>query len=323
MRIFAKSEIVAALDRTAILNAVRDGFIQHAAGETNIPPPAHLEFPEANGDAHVKCGAARGLPYFAVKIATGFYDNEKLGLPVNNGLVLVLSARTGRPEALLADEGWLTTERTAAAGALVAQALAPPAIARIGIIGTGEQARAQLAWLQLATPCRAVAVFGRNRERAERFVADMTGQGFDVSLADSPEAVAGAATLIVTTTPARAPLFPADAVQPGTHVTAVGADMPGKQELDPALFRRAASIVLDDRTQCLDHGEFGHAVRQGVVARDVGVLLGDVLAGRARGRMREGDITIADLTGVGIQDVAIAGLACARLVGEGSQAERG
>jgi ornithine cyclodeaminase len=320
MRMFSKPQIEAALDEKSILEAVRKGFILHAAGETSIPPPVHLDFPDANGDGHVKCGAARGLPYFTVKIATGFYDNGALGLPVNNGLVLAISSKTGRPEAMLADEGWMTTQRTAAAGALAAEVLARRDVETIGVVGTGEQARAQLAWLRPIVRCRTVLAYGRNKERAAQYRADMAGYGFSVTIASSAEQVARECRLIVTATPARAPLFPADAVRPGTHITAVGADMPGKQELDPALFKRAGAIVLDDRAQCIHHGEFGCAVRNGIVGQDDGVLLGDVLAGKAPGRARDGDITIADLTGVAIQDVAIAGLACSRLLSARSQA---
>jgi ornithine cyclodeaminase len=320
MRMFTKPRIEAALDAKSILAAVREGFILHAAGETNIPPPVHLEFPEANGDGHVKCGAARGMPYFTVKIATGFYDNGALGLPVNNGLVLAICAKTGRPEAMLADEGWMTTQRTAAAGALAAEVFAPRDVETIGVVGTGEQACAQLAWLRPIIRCRTVLAYGRNKGRAERYRADMVGYGFSVTIANSAEEVARECRLIVTATAARTPLFPADAVRPGTHITAVGADMPGKQELDPALFKRAGAIVLDDRAQCIHHGEFGYAVRSGGVDQNAGVLLGDVLAGKAPGRTRDRDITIADLTGVAVQDVAIAGLACTRLLSARSQA---
>ena len=146
----------AAIERAAtsqlVLDTVRDALIAHAEGRTSVPPPLHMDFPEADGDCHVKAGWITGAADFTVKIATGFYGNPALGLSANHGLVCVVSARTGQLRALLDDRGLLTAWRTAAAGALITHAMARPAAGTLAVFGTGEQARLQALWLAKLRP---------------------------------------------------------------------------------------------------------------------------------------------------------------------------
>ena len=118
--------------------------------------------------------------------------------------------------------------------------------------------------------------------------------------------------LVITTTPSNAALILANDVQPGTHIVAMGTDNPGKQELDAALFPRAAVIMVDDHDQCVHHGDLGHAVRSGLVPEDVDISLGAVLAGEKPGRKSDNDITIVDLTGIAAEDMAVAALVWSR-----------
>jgi ornithine cyclodeaminase len=141
----------------------------------------------------------------------------------------------------------------------------------------------------------------------------MGGAGFRVEVAPSADALARHCDLIVTTTTARAPLFDAYAVRPGAHVTAVGADAPGKQELDPELFRRAGVAVVDSRAQTADHGELAHALAVGAATVDGVRELGEVLADPSRGRTSDDEITLCDLTGVAVQDIVIARHALSRI----------
>jgi len=303
----------AALERKDILAAVGRAFILHAEGKVVSPAPGQLLFDRPPGDCHIKYGYMKGGRSFVIKIATGFYENPKKGLPVNNGLVLVFDAETGKTTALLQDEGWLTSWRTAAAGALAAKAGAPATVKRIGIVGAGHQAALQARWVSAELGCDGITIWGRSRSAAERLAAGLRAEGLDASTAETVEALLDACNVVITCTPSNAPLFPAAAVQPGTHIVALGADSPGKQELDPALFARAAVIVTDDRHQCRDHGDFGHATRAGIVDACSDVSLGKVLAGEAPGRFSDDDITIVDLTGLPALDVAIATLAVEKL----------
>ncbi|MFD4658667.1 ornithine cyclodeaminase family protein [Kitasatospora sp. NPDC058444] len=285
-----------------VLTAVRDALIAHAHGRTTVPPPVHLRFPDADGDCHVKAGWVTDAPDFTVKIATGFYRNPAAGLPTNHGLVCVVSARTGEIRAILDDRGLLTAWRTAAAGALATHAMARPDAATLAVFGTGEQARLQVEWLARLRPVDTVLVHGRSPERARSLCEAFDALGLHARPAAAEEAAA--ADMVVTTTPAAAPVLRAEHVRAGAHVTGIGTDMPHKNELPAALFARAALIATDDHQQCLDHGDFGHAVRAGATTGTSDTPLG-LLLERPIERP-DGAITVADLTGVGALDAALA-----------------
>lgn len=305
-RVVQLEEIQRSLDVPRLLDEIAAGFVAYSAGEVLVPPVGHLGFTEPRGDVHIKYGYIRGDTVYVIKIASGFEENASQGLPPGDGMMLVFDRDTGMALAVLLDRGWLTDVRTAAAGAVVARALAPSVVQRIGIVGSGVQARLQLELLASVTPCRDVMVWSRTREHAERYAHDMAGKGFCVVVATSADELAGECNLIVTTTSARAPLFRADAVRPGAHVSAFGADAPGKQELDVELFRRADAVVVDSRAQTADHGDLAHALAAKTVERSAVRELGDVLARRAPGRTDDQQITVCDLTGVAVQDIVIA-----------------
>lgn len=308
MQIIPLDAIRAGYDRDRILQATRSALIRHAAGEVVSPMPGQLLFSQPPGDCHIKYGHISGDPYFVIKIATGFYDNPSLGLPSFNGLMLVMDAHTGFPLALLQDQGWLTSWRTVAAGTLASLALAPASLQQIGIFGTGQQAQLHAEWLTALTGVQDVMIYGRSTSRAETLANALQSDHVRVRIANSPSELAQSCQLIITATASTEPLFSAADVRPGTHITALGADSPGKQELDAALFARAAVIATDDHHQCLDHGDFFHAVNAGIVPSHADVALGDLLAGKVAGRQSADDITIADLTGLPAQDIAIATL---------------
>jgi ornithine cyclodeaminase len=309
MHIVKRAEIEAAVDPVAAIEVVAEGFAAYSRNEVVVPPVGHLDFRQPPGDVHIKYGYRLGDDVFVVKIASGFYDNPAQGLSSSNGLMLVFSARTGFPQALLLDEGYLTDLRTAAAGAVAARHLAPRNIEAIGIVGAGIQARMQLDLLRHVTPCRRAIVWARDAVKARAFAVE----GFQIEVASSIADLASRCNLIVTTTPSRVPLVPAEVVRPGTHITAMGADSPGKQELDASLFARAHVLCVDSRKQCFEHGEAAHALREGHAAPERFVELGEVIAQPALGRIREDQITICDLTGLAVQDIQIAKLACERL----------
>ncbi|WP_030981124.1 ornithine cyclodeaminase family protein [Streptomyces sp. NRRL S-1813] len=307
--VFDAAAIERAVTSRLVLDTVRAALIAHAEGRTSVPPPLHLDFPEADGDCHVKAGRITGAADFTVKIATGFYGNPARGLPANHGLVCVVSARTGQPRALFDDRGLLTAWRTAAAGALITHAMARPDAGTLAVFGTGEQARLQALWLAGLRPLGPVLVHGRTPERARALCEALGAHG----LAARPAAAAQAAQadMIITATPATSPVLDAAMVRPGAHVTGIGTDMPHKNELPPALFDRARLIATDDHAQCLDHGDFGHAVRAGSAAED-----GDIAAGlllKAPVDRPDTAITVADLTGVGALDAALASAVLSRL----------
>lgn len=309
MRFVGLDELRSRLTPDLVIEATKAGLVRHAQGGVISPIPGQLVFENPPGDCHIKFGRFRDAPIFVVKIATGFYENARFGVPVNNGLVLVFDALTGAPVALLGDSGFLTSWRTAAAGVLAAQAGAPADPYVLGIVGTGHQARLQAEWIARALRLSDVRVYGRSHERAERLAAELQGLGLRATATQSMDALLGECRLVITCTAATSVVVPSDAVRAGTHLVALGADTPGKQELDPRIFARARVILTDDLQQCADHGDFSHAVNGGLVDKNVAVALGDVLSGHAAGRLSPEDITVADLTGIAAADIAIATLA--------------
>jgi ornithine cyclodeaminase/alanine dehydrogenase-like protein (mu-crystallin family) len=291
------AEISRVATPSLVFTAVRDALIAHAEGRTSVPAPMVLDFPTHSGDCHVKAGHVEGSPYFVVKIASTFAS-------VNNGLMLLVDATNGAPAAVLADEGMLTAWRTAAAGALITDAMTPVGVDEVTVLGTGEQARMQVQWLRELRPLRRVNVWGRRVEAVDALCAAFAADGLDAR----PDAPAGAACVIATTA-ARSPL-PASLFRSATHITGIGTDMPGKGEVPVDVFAGAV-VAADDHEQCLDHGDFGNAVRAGVVADDVDLAIGAVLRDGMVDRDRR---SVADLTGIGAADAAVAAAVLAQLV---------
>jgi ornithine cyclodeaminase/alanine dehydrogenase-like protein (mu-crystallin family) len=314
MLLLTAADVRAAIGTGDALRTIRAAFISLASGLVISPPSFELDIPDRAGELHVKGGYLGGESFFAVKLSSGFYGNAARGLPVTNGLTVILSSETGEPVALVADQGLLTELRTAAAGALAADLLAREQVRQVTIIGAGGQARYQLAALLEVRRPSAVAVVTRRREAAAAYASEMSAaHGLPVQAADDPETAVRDADIVVTTTSARRPVLPASWVTPGTHITAVGADMPGKNEIEPLLLARAGKLVVDSVPASARSGELHHALLAGVMSEDdVYAELAAVAAGQRPGRENDTEITVCDLTGLGAQDVAISALLARR-----------
>ncbi len=298
--------IVSILPELDLVPLIEEGFAAYSSGRAVVPPVGEMIFEDPPGDVHIKYGYLIGNDYYVIKIASGFYRNPVRGLPTGDGMMLLFCQQSGQLLSIMLDRGLLTQVRTAVAGAIVAKYLAPDPVTCIGIVGSGTQARFQLQHLGSATPCREVMVLGKVPDEVERYRAEMSEVGYSVEVARSSAELAAACNLIVTTTPATTPVLWAEEVRPGSHITAMGSDTPHKQELDSEILATADRLVADSITQCLERGEIFHALRSGHITRDDLVELGDVIAGRAPGRTGAAEITVADLTGVAVQDIQIA-----------------
>lgn len=306
MRVVSPEQIRVALDVDAATAAIEEGYKAYSAGRATVPPVGYLGFDRPRGDCHIKYGHIEGAEHFVVKVATGFYENPARGLPSSNGFMVILSAHTGEPLALFDDGGFLTDVRTAIAGLIAAKVLARQQPKRIGIVGAGIQAGLQLQYLLRHFGSRPVDVWARDAVKATRFSEDRKLQGLDITVAGSVQSLCERCDLIVTTTPSSEPLIFAEWLQPGTHITAVGADAEGKQELHVDVFRRADVCAVDSVSQCVDHGDASHAIAAGAVKAENLRELGSILAGEKAGRIRDSEITLADLTGLAVQDIQIA-----------------
>jgi ornithine cyclodeaminase len=318
VRILRADDVRASIDMRACIDACERAFVAYSSGGAELPGVIHLDVPESRGEIHVKAGHLHGAPYYAVKAASGFYDLEP---PAIDGLVIVFDARDGSPAALLLDGGYLTDLRTGAAGGVAARHLAPERVERVAVIGTGAQARQQVDALAEVRPGFAeVRVWGRDPAHAQRAAHDIAarhGDGCAVNYLPSVREAVEGADVVITCTAAREPLVERAWLAQGAHVTAVGSDGPGKQELDPGIVRAADVLVVDSLDQCSRLGELQHAPDQAARAVELGV----VCAGGAPGRTGEAQLTVCDLTGVGVQDVAAANAVMAGAADRGDTLE--
>lgn len=308
------------LDRAAV-GIVEQAFRALAGGKVVMPPILSMDLPDAHGEVDVKTAYIPGFDGFAIKVSPGFFDNPKLGLPSLNGLMILFSATTGLVEALLLDNGYLTDVRTAAAGAVAAHHLAPREVRVAGVLGTGVQARLQIQAAHLVRAFSKVLVWGRDAGKAAACARDIA-MAIDVeaTAVGDPAALVCDSQLVITTTPARRPILKAVWLHPGLHITAMGSDQAGKNEIEPAAIAAANLFACDRVAQSENVGELRSARAAGFLAETTPPELGDVIAGTRPGRRSEQDVTICDLTGTGAQDTAIANyaLASARKAGAGA-----
>ncbi|MAU98235.1 MAG: ornithine cyclodeaminase family protein [Fulvimarina sp.] len=296
------------------IDAIEAAFLALAMKPVAMPEIMRLDIPEHRGEVDVKTAYVPGLSGFAIKVSPGFFDNPKLGLPSVNGLMMLLSVSTGLVEALFLDNGYLTDVRTAAAGAVAARHLAREDASVAAIFGAGVQARLQLQALSLVRPIREARIWARDGGKAEQVAAELSAElGLPVTAVAAGRDAVDGADIVVTTTPSETPILMADWLQPGQHVTAMGSDAEHKSEVESAAIARADLYVADSLKQTRRLGELHHAIAAGLIAADAAFPeLGAIVAGLAGGRMSSEAITIADLTGTGVQDTAIATLAHAR-----------
>jgi ornithine cyclodeaminase len=300
------AEIERRLESIDLVRLMEEAFVAFSRGEAVVPLPGELLIEDPPGEVHIKYGYFKHGQTYVIKIASGFWKNPEQGLSSSDGLLLVFRKTTGELLAVLNDRGRLTDLRTAAAGAVAAKHLARDDVDVIGVIGTGIQAELQIQLLQNVRPCRRLILWGRNSDRAHAYAKRMKGKGFDVEIARTPAGVAAVARLIVTATASTAALLHWPDIQPGTHITAIGADSAAKQELDQAIIEKADIVVTDSRTQAVSRGELLHATAQYPGIIDRVRELGEVVSNTDQGRITSDQITVATLSGLAVQDVAIA-----------------
>jgi ornithine cyclodeaminase/alanine dehydrogenase-like protein (mu-crystallin family) len=296
-------------DRLAVgaaIAAVERGFRALALNEAILPEPMVVELPDRTAEVHVKGATLKGQAHIVLKVATGFYQNAKKGLPSGDGLFLLLNGETGAPEYLLEEHGYLTDLRTAAAVALTLRYLAPKDTREALLVGAGAVARLTARAMVSEMRIDRLTIWNRTPERAAKLERELTGI-VETKMAPALESAVRKHRVVVTATASTTPLILAKWVAKGTHVTSVGTGSPEKVELEPALLKKADKLVADRVVQTERYGNLHHAIAAGAVTRDkVYAELGDLAAGRLPGREKEDEITVADLTGVGVQDAAIA-----------------
>ncbi|WP_028058125.1 ornithine cyclodeaminase family protein [Candidatus Solirubrobacter pratensis] len=289
------------------LEAVRGAFVRLARGEATVPEIMDFEFP-GGGEGHVKGAWLHGDAFWSVKAATGF---PAAGA---SGISLVLSALDGRAAAVVMDGGLLTELRTAAAGALAASLLARADLEQVCVVGAGGQARFQVEALLGVRSPRRIVVWARRVAQARECALELRARfGVEADGVSELEPAVRGSDLVVTVTASRAPLIRSGWLRPGAHLTAVGSDMPGKQEVEAAVLGEADLVVADHPPVAAVNGELQHALAAHAVAlEDVAAL------GTLPSRTRESDVTVCDLVGIGVQDAAIGTLLVTRALEAGA-----
>ena len=306
MQIFNLEQIKSVISEIDFLPLIEEGFVAYSQGRVVVPPVGELIFENPPADVHIKYGYIKNDDYFAIKIASGFYDNYKIDLPTSDGLILLFSQRDGKLASILLDECYLTNIRTAVAGQIVAKYMAPAKIDCIGVFGRGVQGRLQVEYLKPVVNCRNVMVWGLTEDNFDSYKQDMEKLGFTVRTTLNAAEITEKCSLIITSTPSQTPLIDVEQIKPGTHITAMGSDTSQKQELDPEILQKADIVVGDSIEQCLSRGEIFKALQAGLIKKEDLIELGEVIAGHKSGRTSAEQITVADLTGVAVQDIQIA-----------------
>ena len=305
-QVFKLDEILKALKDIDVVDVIAQGFKALSEEKVVIPPIGEMLFPDVDGELHIKYGAIKGDEDFVVKMATGFFQNPSMGLSPFSGCMMVFSQKTGHISSVLLEEGELTNHRTAAAGAVAAKCLAPKNVNMIGIVGTGVQSRLQALYLQKMTDCRNIVIWGRNKDKAELAAVDIQKMGYEANVIENLNDLCKVSQIIVTTTPATSPLLKREMITPGTHITAMGSDTSDKCELSPDILDLADIVAADSIEQAIQRGEISQALKAGKCNKDKLVELGSIIIDPSKGRTNDQQITIADLSGVAIQDIMIA-----------------
>jgi alanine dehydrogenase len=303
--LLAASEIMQVMDMNLALAAVTEAFRAHGEGRVNMPPKVHLVLPRGSfkamfGEIFLPDGHICG-----VKWNSNFPENPRHGGLTIKGKLLLNDPATGLELADM-DATRITNFRTGAAGALAVQHLARPEAARLGLVGAGAQARTQVAAIRKVRRLKAVTIHSRTATRALALRDELeAAYGVKAVVVENVAQAVTGQDIVVTTTPSTSPLVRREWVAPGTHINAVGADSPGKQELDPVILA-AAKVVVDDWAQAKDTGEINVPLARGeITPAHIFGTLGEVVAGKKSGRTAPEEITVFDATGLAIQDLAL------------------
>ncbi|KYH39048.1 MAG: alanine dehydrogenase [Candidatus Hecatellales archaeon B24] len=301
-------EVRALLTMEETIKAVEEAFKEKNLGRVQSPLKSYLFYEKYNGDHRFMPAYIEKLNIAGVKIVNTHPENRrKYGLPTVAGIIVLANPETGAILAIL-EATWITLAKTAAASAVATKYLARKEADCLGLVGAGLQAVAHLEALNQVMKLGEAKVWSRTRRTAEKFVERMAGQYPDVKLtvAETVREAAEGCDVIATLTPSRKPIVMGEWVKPGIHINAMGADAPGKQELDPSILRKA-KIVVDDLEHSSHSGEINVPLSQGLISKEnVYGEIGEIALGRKPGRTSSREITVFASTGVAIQDIAVA-----------------
>ncbi len=299
-----QKDIMSTITPRDAFDAVEYAFKMHAQKKVQMPAKIYLDYAAYQGDLRAMPAYILPLGASGVKIVNSHANNYKFGLPSVMAIFVLIDPRTGRPLSLM-DATYFTDMRTGAAGAVAAKYLSKKNASVLGLVGAGRQAASQLEAIARVRKIRLVKVCAKTTKEAQTFAERMKKRtGIPVQPCGIQDACD--VDIISTTTPSRKPVVKDAWIKPGTHINAIGADAPGKQELETRILRRAR-VFVDDFNQATHSGEVNVGISTSQIqSKDIQGELGDVLTGKKKGRISDKDITVFDSTGLAVQDVSIA-----------------
>lgn len=303
MRLLGINDVKKLLTMKDTLRLVETAFKEKGLKRVQMPAKPYLFFVKYNGDLRIMPSYLEGLDEAGIKLVNVHPNNpEKYGLPTVLATILLFDPKNGAPVCIM-DGTWITAMRTAAATGIATKYLARKNARIVGMIGAGYQAPFQLEALREVMDVELVKVYARRKERVEKFAKDIGPKlGLKIEAMNTARNAVEGADVLVTATTARGPVVKDDWVKEGMHINDIGADAPGKQELEPKILRRA-KIVVDDWEQACHSGEVNVPLSKGEIIKDqIYGELGEIIAGLQPGRTSDDEITIFDSTGLSIQD---------------------
>jgi len=283
-----------------VVAVVEQAFLKYGKGEVDMPPKTYLYFKKDNGDLRVMPSFSEELKMAGTKIVNVHPDNPKNGLPTVGAVIVLNDAKTGAPLALM-DGTYITGMRTGSAGAVASKYLAKKGAKTLGVVGAGRQAVFQIAATASVLKLKDIFVYDVNEKNIETLAEELKTIGINIRESSLEEV--SRQDILTTTTPSRSPVVKNDWVVEGIHINAVGADAEGKEELDPAILKRA-KVVVDDWAQASHSGEINVPLAKGIISKsDIYGSLGEIVAKIKPGRASEKDITVFDSTGLALQDL--------------------
>jgi len=305
--VLSKKDLQQSLTMKNTIGVVEEAFKGLALGEVVMPPSAFITVPKHKGEWVVKSALINNQDVFGVKMSCGYFENpQKYDLPSVMGVVAVADSKTGAPLAIM-DGGMITGYRTGAIAGIAARYLARKNSKVAAICGAGNQGRTQLMGLSEVLKLKEARVYDNVPERSKAYAKEMGALlGLDVKPVDNPARALKGADVVSTATPSSTPYIKAQWIEPGMHITTIGSDVKGKQELETEVYAKA-KVVVDKRDVAIPKGY--------IKPEQIHAELGEVVAGLKPGRTTDKETTIMDASGLGLQDVTAA-LAIYRLAKE-------
>ncbi len=306
-----RKEIESLISMNEVLNVVEQAFREKGLKRVQMPPKLYLFYHKYNGDLRAMPSYLEALDISAVKIVNSHPNNMKLyNLPTVMATIILIDPRNGAPLSIM-EGSWITAMRTGAASGIASKYLARKDSHKLGLIGAGAQAETQILAISSILNIKEVYIYDKDKEKMEKFILkyiEKYGKKIIINPVDKPEEAVKNMDIVVTATPSREPIVKKDWISSGMHINSIGADAPGKEELDPEILK-ISKIVVDDIDQAAHGGEINVPLSKGIISlKNVYAELGEIVAGFKFGRESIEEITVFCSTGLAIQDAVTAKL---------------